>query len=89
MDAEHDDRLGAIETNLKLLTQEFRANNAQLQRIVTRHDRILLGVDEAPGLALKVDRLEQSETRRVWHVRALWSAVMALLARLAGEHLTK
>jgi hypothetical protein len=83
------ERLVAIETNLKLLTQEVHASGTQLQRIVARHDRILLGTDEAPGLAVKVDRLEQSETRRVWHVRALWSAVMALLAKLLGEHLTK
>lgn len=90
MDAEQqDERLVSIETNLKLLTQEFRTNNSQLQRIVARHDRILLGTDKAPGLHMTVDRLEQNETRRVWHLRALWTALVTMVAKTIGEHLAK
>jgi Uri superfamily endonuclease len=35
-----------------------------------------------PGLLTRVDRLEQTESKRVWHVRTLWAAVIAAFAQL-------
>ena len=30
----------------------------------------------SPGLKMRVDRLEQIESNRKWHIRALWSAMV-------------
>lgn len=39
--------------------------------------RTLNGHNGQPGALTRLDRLEQAEGRRVWHVRAIWSAIIA------------
>ncbi len=35
-----------------------------------------------PGLAIRLDRLEQIESKRLWHIRALWVALLTLVGKL-------
>lgn len=52
--------------------------------------QLLEGLDDRPGLKGRLDRLEQAEGRRTWHIRTLWGAVStgavgALLAWFVGR----
>jgi len=37
----------------------------------------LNGRNGQPGLITRLDRIEQTEARRVWHIRTLWATVLA------------
>jgi len=50
-----------------------------------RHSRVLFGETGADGLSGRVQTLEQSESRRTWHIRAIWTAVLgAVVSALSG-----
>lgn len=59
---------------LQSLATQLKANTDTLDEI----HQILLGKPpEQVGLVMKVDRLEQVEQRRLWHIRALWASIVA------------
>ena len=58
------------------------------ERILQNHDKILLGKE---GLVIKVDRIEQRENSRRFHIRAIWTsvatgAVMWVISIFGGKH---
>lgn len=74
------ERLARIETLIESLTKkvcEFA------ERSDERHDRIariVWGSDGAPGVIVRLDRLEQAAERSRWAVRLLIGAVVTLVA---------
>lgn len=48
---------------------------ADMRRMLNRHDELIMGFQDKPGLNIKVDRLENAERNRTFHIRALWTAV--------------
>ena len=40
---------------------------------------ILNGRNGQPGMITRLDRLEQSEGRRVWHIRLLWGSIVTAI----------
>lgn len=71
------------------LSREIRQGNAQLRRLVQRHDDMLMGTAHTPELRTTVDRLTQTEKTRKWHLRALWTGMLGLAAKFAGDHFIK
>ena len=63
----------------------YRGNQEQLlammQRMLNRHDEQLNGYQDKPGLVTHLDRIIQRENGRTWHIRALWTAVIAVVVR--------
>ena len=41
------------------------------------HDKLLRGDESTPGFLTRVDRLEQIENSRKWHIRTVWGAIVA------------
>lgn len=66
------------ETNVKLARIEVHL--AQLTTQIAQVSTLLLGVDGKPGIVVRLDRLEQAESRRT---KLLWLAVGAALTALA------
>lgn len=76
-----EERLDRIENNLTLLLQETRTANQAL----TRHDRALYGPTGTTGMVRTVDRLDQAEKRRAWHLKTLWGAIVGLAGTYAAS----
>lgn len=69
-------------------------NEVLLERLNTacrKIDRVLVfieGTNDAPGMKVRVDRLEQAESRRVWTLRAIIGGVITLVGKAIYEALT-
>ena len=72
--------------NNRITLEEIGRRLDSLIALVTTHSaddkvqfaefhRLILGLDDSPGLKGRLDRLEQTEQARRWHVRALWAAI--------------
>lgn len=57
----------------------------QLAEISGQLHRALHGNNGTPGIYIRLDRMEQSEQRRVWHMRALWGAVVAAIGQSVAQ----
>lgn len=55
------------------------------KRQFTEFHAMLLGRDETPGMKGRLDRLEQTEVNRRWHVRALWTALIGVAAAFVSK----
>ena len=66
-------RLGdKLDTILNMLTVHVADDKAQFTEFRT----LLLGLEDKPGLKGRLDRLEQTEASRRWHIRLLWSTIV-------------
>lgn len=54
---------------------EIRTDNKSIKSRINKHEEILNG-NGHEGLVIRVDRLMQSEVSRVWHIRAIWVAII-------------
>ena len=77
-----------IELRLVELTTEVRlgrGNTEQLihlqQRTLDRHESLLMGAEGKNGLVAGVNTLKRGEEARTWHLRGLWTAVLAGLSK--------
>jgi hypothetical protein len=67
---------------------------ARLEGSVTRLEghverlQVLLHGNGAAGLVTRLDRLEQEAERRRWHMRALWTGLVAALAATGAKYWT-
>lgn len=55
----------------------------------TKVEQLLHGKNGAPGLLVKLDRLEQSQERAKWFIRLLAAQVLALVVAAVWAMLTK
>ena len=53
---------------------------AEVREDTTELRRGVFGYNGTPGLMTRIDRIEQAERRRAWTIRALFTAVLALIA---------
>lgn len=60
-------------------------NFNRIMQVIERHDKLLFGNGNPPGLLTKMDRIEQTEEDRKWHFRAIWGSVAAVAAKLAYD----
>ena len=66
-------RLGdKLDSILNMLTLHVADDKAQFTEFRT----LLLGMEDRPGLKGRLDRLEQVESSRRWHIRSLWGAII-------------
>src|SRR3990167_10599318 len=86
------ERLGDVEktlAELKIIVENQRGNHElviqNLGRLLERHDKMLLGTNGAAGMDKRLDRLEQVEKGRAWHLRALWASMTGVLAKWIAE----
>ena len=73
-----------IEAQLATLVQEVRSLDGKVCRVLACVD----GDREEPGLRIRVDRLEQTESTRKWAIRAIASGLFALLVKQAHQIFT-
>ena len=68
--------MGILATKLDglitLVTEHALDDKTQFQEF----RRLLSGQDDAPGMKGRLDRLELAERNRIWHVRAIWVALI-------------
>ena len=73
-----------LDNILEVLTLHVSDDKAQF----TEFRALLVGMDDRPGLKGRLDRLEQVESNRRWHIRSLWGAFIAsgigLIFKLLG-----
>jgi len=50
--------------------------------LVQKHDDVIQGKNNSPGLKTKIDRLEQSEKKRAWHFRTIWGAMVGVVMKV-------
>ncbi len=62
-----------LDNILNVLTLHVADDKAQF----TEFRAVLLGLEDKPGLKGRLDRLEQTESNRRWHIRSLWGAFIA------------
>ena len=60
-------------TRLDAIVDKQREHTESLSNITYT----LNGRNGQPGMITRLDRLEQSEAKRVWHIRSLWATVLA------------
>ena len=84
-----------IEVQLAVFNERLAQNHRTYKRIlegldemIHRHDRILMGNNGDPGLKSKIELLEEhkkqwdiGENNRRLNVRALWTAVLSVVAK--------
>lgn len=68
----------------------YRGNQEQMlsmiQRMLNRHDEQLNGYQEKPGMVVRMDRVEQREQGRTWHIRTIWAAIVATFGAWLARH---
>lgn len=55
---------------------EIKVSQKYTHEILIKMDHVVFG-NGSEGLVRKVDRLEQTEIRRAFHIRAIWAAIIA------------
>ena len=78
-------RIGKIEVHIA----EDRIIKDRLLTMLENHDKILCGSNSTPGLKVEVDRINQIEKNRRWHIRAIWAAIVGFVVKLVGDHFGK
>lgn len=72
-----------------MTTNDMDEIKTHLRRLEDKLDKYMLGdMGKHNGLLARVTRLETTEEHRRWHVRALWTAILAVFARLILDVLT-
>ena len=84
-----DERLRRVEEGVSGLRGNQEQMLSMFQRLLTRHDELLNGFQDKPGLVVKVDRLENIESTRRWHLRALWVAIVGGVAKAVFDTFRK
>lgn len=78
--------LASLAAEVRELVVEYRREvgvseliHRELQDMARRHETVLYG---KLGLLIRTDRLEQTEQKRLWAQRAMWSAIFTAWAGL-------
>ena len=72
-----------FETEVRLALGRIEEKMNEFSEQLKRHDKLLHGKNGSVGIEMRLDRIEQSEEGRKWHVRTIWVALMALMAWVA------
>lgn len=82
------DRLIAVEKSVIRFEEIFKAHlthdellQKQMVSMIKTHEEIMMGKDGKPGLIIAIDRLNQSEKRRDWTVKAIMVATIGLIVK--------
>ena len=80
---EFNERMDRVEDKVDKLTvsmEGLRGNQESrlmlMERITARLDEQVNGDKSSPGLRIEMDRQKQIEKARVWHIRAIWAALL-------------
>lgn len=77
------DRVGGIETTLAGMRATNDAHFETLKARTDRHEYIIIG-NGTPGIASRLDRLEQTEKKREFHFRLWWGAIVGAFVTGVG-----
>ena len=89
------DRIHALEMKIQEYILSNKATcgvcqktNETIQELLVRHDKLLMGTNENPGIATRVDRLEQTEKGKITNFSLLWATISAVIAKLLYDLFT-
>ena len=74
--------LAIIGTKLDAIAEKLTEHRTSFEKHVQddadfRRDISVVIAGKEPSIATRLDRLEQSEARRVWHIRAIWASMIS------------
>lgn len=79
-------RIGSLEDGQRRLLDYLSDAKSQMATLVARHEALLLGTIDQPGLMVRLDRLEVSQDRRdklfVWMATTLFACVVTLAVKV-------
>lgn len=86
-------RLGSLDAKteangeaIRSLAEAEKDRGDRLERLVDRHDKILLGNNGTPGLKVELDRLARSYAFYSWMTRgALMAGITAIVGMVVGR----
>lgn len=79
MDRTSQAQLAALRATVESGFARLDSRLDRLQDTAQATDGLLRGTVEQPGLVTRIDRLEQTEARRRWTIRALVAAVFTAI----------
>lgn len=89
------DRLSAVESQVARLVAHAESEHGTMSRyhetlmkMLEKHDRDING-NGKDGLKSEVDRLNQIEKSRRWHIRMIWAALMGSIFKLFTDYWMK
>ena len=89
------EKLDKIGSNLDIHIQRFDSHcekdemmQEQVQKIITNHDKMLLGTNGSDGMKINIDRLNQKEQWRSKMSGAIWVAICGLITVAVWNVLT-
>ncbi|QDV53714.1 hypothetical protein [Gimesia fumaroli] len=80
MTKEEADQITAVKVELAALTAEIREQNKTLFEITHRHEKVLSGDHEAPGIGTRVALLEGFSARAKAVIAAVGLTILGLVA---------
>ena len=79
-----DDRRRSDDARIDEILRHVESHNLEFQylrKMLEKHEEVIFG-NGGVGLKTQVDRLEQTEQSRTWHLRALWVTILGMLAKM-------
>lgn len=78
-----------IYTELQTIKETLKAHSETDMQNFRELRQLLEGSDAAPGIKIRVDRLEQVESTKKYHIGYLWAAVITTLGATVSAFLTR
>jgi hypothetical protein len=76
-------KIGTLEVAVGSLTENIKISHTTMQNLLEKHNDSLYGDGNGKvGMNVRVDRLEQIEDNRKWHLRALWGSIVAAVLKI-------
>lgn len=75
-----EDRRRDADPLLEIILLELKENSRSQNEFHKKFDETMNG-NGHPGIKTRVDRLEQNEERRAWHMRAVWVGVLTAITK--------
>ena len=62
-------------------TVSIHENIKRLEDMIRRHDDLMIGGDKNTGLMTRLDRIEQTIKSWDWNLKAIWTAIIGIVAK--------
>jgi hypothetical protein len=73
-----DDRIRQILDHLNSWDEQMDRKLKPMQELIERHEETLFKGNGQPAMSVRLDRLEQIEDSRKWHIRAIWGGLIGV-----------
>lgn len=72
----------------KRYTDTFALTVERMNKMLEKHEEIFHGNGKV-GILTRIDRVEQIESQRSWHIRAIWTALISVIMKAFYSMITK